>query len=94
MKRDYDKDPIVIDDYNYIFGGMYLVVAAVVVLYFYFVNPFGTENETSRVYFFTHALFVVIIPGLVYYNQIKKAKRKIVLTDENIIFKEEEDRVI
>lgn len=89
--RDYDKEPIIIDDYNYIFGGMYLIVGAVVVLYFYFINPFGAHNEVSRNYFFIHAVFVVIVPGLVYYFQIKKAKRKIILTSDKIIFKEEED---
>jgi len=86
--RDYDKEPIVIEDYNYVFGGMYLIVGALVVLYFYFINPFGAHNEVSRDYFFTHAIFVVVIPGVVYYFQIKKAKRKIILTNENIIFKE------
>jgi len=78
QQRDYDKKPIVIDDYNYIFGGMYLIVGAIVVLYFYFINPFGAHHEISRGYFFTHAIFIVIVPGLVYYFQIKKAKRKII----------------
>jgi len=89
--RNYDKEPIVVNDYNYIFGGMYLIVGAVVILYFYFINPFGAHNEISRNYFFTHAVFIIMIPGLVYYFQIKKAKRKIILTNENIVFKEEDN---
>lgn len=88
--RDYDKEPIVVEDYNYIFSGMYLTVGAFVILYFYFINPFGAYNEISRDYFLIHAVFIVIIPGLVYYFQIKKAKRKIILTNENIVFKEED----
>ncbi len=91
--RDYDKEPIIIEDYNYIFGGMYLIVGAFVVLYFYFINPFGAHNEISRNYFFTHAIFIVMIPGLVYYFQIKKAKRKIILTSKSIIFKEGDNTI-
>jgi len=81
---------IVVEDYNYMFEALFLLEAAIIVLYFYFVNPFDAHNEISRRYFFVHAMFITIIPGLVFYFQLRKSKRQIVLDAETITFKEGE----
>ncbi len=94
LQRDYDKEPIVIEDYNYIFEAMFYILSIFIVIYYYFINPHNAQNELSRKFFFMHAIFIIIIPGLLYYLKLAKSKRKIILNNNFIILKENEEILI
>lgn len=93
-QRDYDKNPIIIEDYNYVFETMFYILSIFIVLYYYFINPYSAQNELSRKFFFMHAIFIVIIPGLLYYLKLAQSKREIILNNNLIILKENKQILI
>ncbi len=82
--RDYDKDPIVIEDYNPLFLALWTISAIPIVILVYILNPGGTSEQSLSFNVF------VIIPMLMFpyiYGYLKtKGKRKIILTDHEISF--------
>jgi len=86
--RDYDKEPIIIEDYNYIFEILCLTFGFILVLYAYFINPLDNTNEISRNYFFMNSIGAVLIPTVIFYFQMRKSKRKIILKNNEILFME------
>lgn len=93
-QRDYDKYPIIIEDYNYLFEAMFYILSIFIILYLYFINPYNAHNELSRKFFFMHAIFIIIIPGLLYYLKLAKSKRTIILNNNFITLKENEQMLI
>jgi hypothetical protein len=82
--RDYDKDPIVIEDYNPLFLALWTISAIPIVILIYIFNPGGTSSQSLSLNVF------VIIPMLMFpyiYGYIKtKGKRKIIVKEEEIKF--------
>lgn len=83
-QRDYDKDPIIIEDYNPLFLALWTASAIPIVILIYIFNPGNTSSESLSINVF------VIIPILMLpyiYGYIKtKGKRKTVLTNTSISF--------
>jgi len=81
--RDYDKSPIVIEDYNPLFLALWTVTAIPLVILIYIFNPGGTSSQSLSFNVF------VIIPILMFpyiYGYIKtKKKRKVKLIHNEII---------
>lgn len=80
--RDYDKDPIVIEDYNPLFLALFAFSAIPIIILIYIFNPGGTsEDSLARNVF-------VILPLLIFpyiYGYFKaKGKRTIVLNNSEI----------
>ena len=44
--RDYDKDPIVIEDYNPLFLALWTISAIPIVILIYIFNPGGTSEQS------------------------------------------------
>lgn len=86
--RDYDKDPIVLEDYNYIFDILYVIWGGAIIAYFYFLNPFHNTNEVSKHFWLIHFLVASALPIVTFYFQMKKSKRVIIFNKNEIIFKE------
>ena len=84
ISRDYDKDPIVIEDYNPLFLALWTISAIPIVVLIYIFNPGGTSSQSLSFNVF------VIIPMLMFpyiYGYFKtKGKRKLILTNEKISF--------
>jgi hypothetical protein len=82
--RDYDKDPIVIEDYNPLFLALWTISAIPIVILIYIFNPGSTSSQSLSFNVF------VIIPMLMFpyiYGYLKtKGKRKIILTEQEIGF--------
>lgn len=89
IPRDYDKDPIVINDYNYIFDILYVIWGGAIIAYFYFLNPFHNTNEVSKHFWIIHFLVASALPIVTFYFQMKKSKRVIIFSKNEIIFKED-----
>lgn len=87
--RDYDKDPIVIEDYNYIFYPLFIVWAALLVLY-WFISDMSIINETTQRYRFFHFIGVIFIPIIFLVIQMKKQKRIIKCNNIEIAYFENE----
>lgn len=84
IQRNYDKEPLVIQDYNTLFAFIPNFFLIPLLIYIYIYNPGGTsEGSLIRNVF-------VIIPLMMYpyINTYLKArrKRKVVLTNNNITF--------
>ncbi len=82
--RDYDKEPIVIEDYNPLFMALWTISWIPVIVYIYIFNPGGTSSQSlsTNVFFI---LPVMMFPYL--YGYIKaKDKRIIKLTNSKIEF--------
>lgn len=88
--RDYDKDPIVIEDYNYIFYVLYVIWGGIIIAYMYLINPFGNTNHISKNFWFMHFIVMSALPIITFYFQMKKSKRSIILNENDILFKENE----
>jgi len=88
--RDYDKEPIVIEDYNYIFYILYVIWGGIIIAYFYIMNPFDNSNNISKDFWFLHFLVMSALPIITFYFQMKKSKRTIILNENQIFFKENE----
>jgi hypothetical protein len=82
--RDYDKDPIVIEDYNPLFLALWTISAIPIVILIYIFNPGGTSEQSLSFNVF------VIIPMLMFpyiYGYLKtKGKRKIIFTNSEVSF--------
>lgn len=86
--RDYDKEPIVIEDYNSLFVALFALGLVPFMIYGYIYNPGGTsEGSLFR-------NMVIIIPLMMYPYYMgylkSKGKRKIVLLNNTIRFLHEE----
>lgn len=90
IERDYDKNPIIIEDYNYIFNILYVLWGGVLITYFYIFNPFHNSNEISKNYWYLHFILMSLLPTITFYIQNKKSKRKILLQEKDILFIENE----
>ena len=90
IQRDYDKDPIVIEDYNYIFYVLYVLWGGVIIAYLYFLNPFHNSNEISKNFWFLHFILMSVLPIITFYFQMRQSKRKLFLQENEIILKENE----
>lgn len=88
LHRDYNEDPIVIADYNHIFSSMFMVVTSLIIAYMFFLSSYGAYSELFQKYFFIHILFFLLLPGFVYYLQVKNTKRKVLLRRDRIVFLE------
>ena len=81
-QRDYDKNPIVIQDYNSLFFALLQIPLILIILYVIIYNPYNQDLNTFNL--------LVIIPFFMmlyikpYFNT--KGKRKTILTNENITF--------
>jgi hypothetical protein len=88
-QRDYDKNPIVIQDYNTLFLFIIQIPIILFIIFMYIFNPYG--NDLNRFN------FLIVIPLMMapyikdYFNA--RNKRKIVLSNENITFYQE-DKII
>ncbi|MCX6062056.1 MAG: hypothetical protein NT103_07405 [Campylobacterales bacterium] len=87
--RDYDKDPIVIEDYNYIFYPLFIGWAALLVLY-WFISDMSIINEITQRYRFFHFIIVIFIPMIFLIIQMKKQKRIIRCNNTEISYFENE----
>lgn len=73
QKRDYDKEPIIIEDYNSLF--LFLLMASLIPLciFFYIYNPFNVEKTGS----FSRGL-LIIVPLMIfpYIRAYYRARKK------------------
>lgn len=85
QKRDYDKEPIIIEDYNSLF--LFLLMASLILISIltYFYNPFDVEKTSS---FGRNALVIIPLMSFPYIRAYIRArgKRKIVLENSSIKF--------
>ena len=85
IKRDYDKEPIIIEDYNSLF--LFLLMASLILISIltYFYNPFDVEKTSS---FGRNALVIIPLMSFPYIRAYIRArgKRKIVLENRSIKF--------
>lgn len=88
LRRDYNENPIVIADYNHIFSSMFMGVTALIIAYLIFLSSYGVYSEFFEKYFFIHIVFFLMLPGLVYFFQVKNTKRKVLLRRDRIVFLE------
>jgi hypothetical protein len=88
--RDYDKNPIIIKDYNYIFLPLYYMLLIPFCIFVLVVNP-GNVNHATMAIFFCLCLVPVIDGANMLFSL--KNKRKIILLNKTIKFMHE-DRVI
>lgn len=87
--RDYDKEPIVLDDYNASFAWYVFKYTGIPLLFFViFVYPLITGNEIKSSFI---SLFIITLPMINMYNQAKK--RKIILSQNKIEYVDSEDKL-
>lgn len=84
-KRDYDKEPIVIKDYNSLFLCLYMVSFLPLCIFVYIYNPFNVEKTDSFARNLLIIIPLMIFPYLSSYFRAK-GKRKIVLENRSIKF--------
>jgi hypothetical protein len=82
--RDYDKDPIVIEDYNPLFMASLAFSVVPIMIYVYIYNPGGTSEQSL----FRNMVIIIPLTMYPYFNAYLKSrkKRKIVLANETIKF--------
>jgi hypothetical protein len=84
IPRDYDKDPIIIEDYNSLFLALWTISWIPVIVYVYIVNPGGTSSQSLSLNIF------FILPMMMFpyvYGYLKaKGRRKIVLKNTEVNF--------
>ena len=85
MKRDYDKEPIIIEDYNSLF--LFLLMASFLPLciFVYIYNPFNLEKTDNFARNLLIIIPLMIFPYMSSYFRAK-GKRKIVLENRSIKF--------
>lgn len=85
--KDYDKEPIIIKDFNSLF--MFLIMASMIpiMLYIYIYNPGGTSDDSL----FRNIFIIIPIGMYPFINAYLKSrgKRKIFLTNDSIKFMHE-----
>lgn len=88
-KRDYDKEPIVIKDYNYMFRMLVNLPFALCFILAYIYNPFGLEDTSSL----SNGVFIVLplmfTPYVIAFLKARN-RRKIVLTSRYITYYHED----
>ena len=86
--RDYDKEPIVIEDYNPLFAVLFACSLIPIMIYVYIYNPGGTSEASL----FRNMIIIIPLSLYPYFNVYLKSrkKRKIVLTNETIKFYHED----
>lgn len=80
--RDYDKDPILIEDYNPIFHLPVIFIAGAIFLYF----EISFQKSGNPMGFWALTFF----PALFFYFSLRKAKRVIVMKNDSILYQENE----
>lgn len=84
--RDYDKDPIVIEDYNPLFKVLMILVASIWFVDI-FIEPLKHMSH-SQVFWSSHFFGFVFIPAIGFYFYFRKAKRKVILENNVLIYRE------
>jgi len=84
QKRDYDKEPIIIEDYNSLFLFLFMASFIPLLIITYIYNPYNVEKNNL----FRNLLIIVPLMIYPYLNAYfrAKGKRKIVLKNRNIKF--------
>jgi len=84
MKRNYDKNPIIIKDYNNIFLILFGISVIPIFLYYYIYNPGNMPEQSKFVHFFI-LIPLYILPD---FKRVGKTigKRYMKLTENSIIF--------
>ena len=85
QKRDYDKEPIIIEDYNSLFLFLFMVSFLPLCIFVYIYNPFNVEKTDSFARNLLIIIPLMIFPYLRSYFRAK-GKRKIVLENRSIKF--------
>ena len=84
IQRDYDKDPIVIEDYNYIFLFIDAIYTIPILLLIYIYNP-GDVSEESL---FRHVFIIVpimMIPAVIGYKSYRFYDAIIIFSGDKFI---------
>lgn len=89
--RDYDKDPIVIEDYNPLFK--ILMVLDVSIWFFGTYFSSSTEHSTHAMYWLAHFAGYSFIPAVVFYFYFRKSRRKVLLKN-NVLMYQEDTKVL
>lgn len=87
--RDYDKEPIIIEDYNPLFK---IILIFEVTIWFFFI-AFTTITDSwshSKSFWFAHFIGYSLVPTIAFYFYLKKAKRKVILKNTYISYLENE----
>lgn len=87
-ERDYDKDPIIIEDYNLLFSALFTLYGVPIVIYLYIFNP-GELDETSLSTNIFIVMPILMVPYIYPYFK-NKSKRKIIIKNDYISFNHEE----
>lgn len=90
--RDYDKDPIVIEDYNPLFFVLFIVFVGIYLTYLFVVNPNESHNSGSRSFWFAYFIGFLLLPTITFYRYIHKNNRKVILENNAITYRE--DKVV
>jgi hypothetical protein len=85
-QRDYDKDPIVIEDYNPVFKVLMVLVASLWFIDF-FIHPLKLASH-SHSFWASHFFGFVFIPTISFYFYLRRVKRKIVIENNVITYRE------
>ena len=85
IKRDYDKEPIIIEDYNSLFLFLFMVSFLPLCIFVYIYNPFNVEKTDSFARNLLIIIPLMIFPYMSSYFRAK-GKRKIVLENRSIKF--------
>ena len=85
IKRDYDKEPIIIEDYNSLFLFLLMVSFLPLCIFVYIYNPFNVEKTDSFARNLLIIIPLMIFPYMSSYFRAK-GKRKIVLENRSIKF--------
>jgi hypothetical protein len=88
IERDYDKDPIIIEDYNLLFSALFTLYGVPIVIYLYIFNP-GELDETSLSTNIFIVMPILMVPYIYPYFK-NKSKRKIIIKNDYISFNHEE----
>ena len=83
-ERDYNKKPIIIEDYNSLFLALFTLSVIPIMIYVYMYNPGGTSEDSL----FRNMIIIIPIMMFPYIAGYFKSrgKRKIVLNNETISF--------
>ncbi|WP_418186876.1 hypothetical protein [Aliarcobacter lanthieri] len=84
---DYDKEPIIINDYNSLFLCIFHISLIPIMIFLYIYNPFETDKNSLFRNFFIIIPFFLALYIRPYFKA--KDKRKIILTNDNIKFMHE-----
>lgn len=87
-KRDYDKSPVIIEDFNPLFKILMVFVAAI---WFFgtYVLSYGEHHSSSSMYWFAHFWGYTFIPMVGFYFYFKKSNRKVILTNNTLTYTED-----